>query len=238
MPELILPRKYHDVSGKYPQHQGKPKLSYSQYNSWKDPKYKAQYRRGYFAQIQSESGVYAEFGSETGNWKEWIGNGRILDQPENYLLSKEDEQWLATLPYPENSVYEDLIVVDCGDFVVEGYIDRCTYFEDIKAVEVVDFKTGSIKSKKAYYESPEYNQTTLYSYQKVQEGYDIIASEVMLLDRAGNNTPKHPLRLTHKVEIIPTPYSQERAEALLEDMAKVAKEISDEYQTYLKLFVE
>ena len=58
MSNLILPRKYDDKSGKYPQHHGKNKLSYSQINSWKDPKYSHDYIKQYFAGIETPSGIY------------------------------------------------------------------------------------------------------------------------------------------------------------------------------------
>ena len=50
MGELLLPKRYEDRSGKYPQHEGKPKLSYSQWGSWKSKQYKSEYIKKYFLQ--------------------------------------------------------------------------------------------------------------------------------------------------------------------------------------------
>lgn len=47
---------------------------------------------------------------------------------------------------------------------------------------------------------------------------------------------KSPLRLTGKVENIPTPYNSKEFENWLKMVEKVAKEISDVYKTYLKYF--
>lgn len=238
MSKLILPKVYQDRTkeGKYEKHNGKPKLSYSQYSSWKSPLYRPGYIKRYLAGINLKSGVFADFGSEVGEYKEWLGNGKVGNEPISTLLSLENKEFLQSLVYPENSVYEDLIVVDCGDFVIEGYIDRCVYLPE-SWVDIEDFKTGSIEKKKSEYASPDYGQTTLYSYQKKQEGFKIRESKVTLFDRKGNNSAKSPLRLTGEIEHIPTPYSDERAEKLLKDMTKVANEISDYYQQYVKLFM-
>ena len=80
-------------------------------------------------------------------------------------------------------------------------------------------------------------QTNLYSYQKENDGYSIEECGVIMLDRAGNNSAKSPIRLTGKVEFIPTPYSRERTEEFLDStVRKTVEEISDYYQKYLKLF--
>lgn len=238
MSKLILPKTYLDRTpdGKYAHHNGKPKLSYSQVTAWKDARYRPDYIKQYFAKIDVPGNHFTDFGTDLGTYKEWVGTGRPEDsKPRMMYLKDEDTQWLDTLEYPEDCVYEDLIVVDCGDFVMEGYIDRCWYFPTNK-VRIRDFKTGNIPKKKAEYASPDYNQTTLYSYQKKLEGYEIEESDVMLFGRAGNNTQKSPLRLTKEYEIIPTPYSDERALAFLDKVAVIAEEISDYYKQYLKFF--
>lgn len=233
---LILPKTYLDktTDGKYAHHNGKPKLSYSQVGSWKNAKYRPDYIKQYFAGISVPGSHFTDFGSDLGTYKEWLGNGKVDQEPRTVYLSDADKLWLQGLEYPENCVYEDLIVVDCGEFVMEGYIDR-TKYED-RTAEIIDFKTGNIVKKKPEYEDPEYNQTTLYCYQKDLEGYEIKKSEVMLFGRAGNNTMKSPLKLTQQYEIIPTPYSRDRAEKFIESVIKLSKEISENYVKYLDLF--
>jgi hypothetical protein len=235
MSKLILPRTYEDktTDGKYAHHNGKPKLSYSQYNSWKDSQYRPDYIKRYFAKIDTPGSCFTDFGTDVGTYKEWVGIGRTGEQPIMKYLSKEDLDWLDSLEYPENSIYEDLVVVDCGDFVMEGYIDRSEYIQN--GVHVRDFKTGNIIKKTPEYASPDYQQTTLYC-QKDVEGYEILGSDVMLLGRAGNNTQKNPLKLTQEFKIIPTPYSRDRALQFLDKVAVTAKEISEYYQRYLDIF--
>ena len=237
MSNLILPRKYDDKSGKYPEHHGKNKLSYSQINSWKDPKYSHDYIKQYFTGIEIPSGVYANYGSACGTFIEGIGTQNMECHNEyKHLLSEYDRDVLTNnIEYPNNTAYEDLIVLDCGDFVIEGFIDRSIYLNDKKLI-VEDIKTGSVKNKSGFYKSDDYKQTNLYSYAKEKEGYIIEDCRVIMFDRAGNNSEKSPIRLTGKVEIIPTYYNREKFEEWLKNVSKVAKEISDVYKTYLKYF--
>ena len=97
-------------------------------------------------------------------------------------------------------------------------------------------KSGNLKTKEEEYASPDYNQTTLYCYQKEQQGYIIDDSDVMLFGRGGNNTQKSPLRLTQEYKIIPTPYSTDRALQFLDKVAAIAQEISEQYKKYLEIF--
>lgn len=234
---MILPRTYEDPHGKYPQHKGKAKLSYSQYTSWKDEQYQPQYIVQYFSGIKLPDGIWAEYGKNVGEFIEHYA--QKLKHPEYTMLSDEDKEFLRTLDYPENCTYEDEIVFDCGAFVVQGFTDRTELFE-CNSVGTRDYKTGNLLKKKEFYASDEYGQTTLYCHQKVKEGHAIKYSEVMLLGRKGNNmTIKgkfHPIRLSGEKEIIPTEYSEERAEALIEDIKKTAKEIEYCFKTYLKYF--
>lgn len=236
MSELILPKQYTDKSGKYPQHEGKQKLSYSQYGSFTSELYRPDYIKQYFAGIKVGGNHFTDFGTDLGTYMEWVGLGRPQgEEPKTIYLSDKDKNWLDTLEYPENCIYEDLIVVDCGEFVIEGYIDRCWYLPENR-VRIRDFKTGNIKTKASEYASPDYNQTTLYCYQKEQEGYTIDDSDVMLFGRGGNNSQKSPLKLTQEYMKISTPYSTDRALKFLDKVTVVAKEISEQYKRYLDLF--
>ena len=142
---------------------------------------------------------------------------------------------LEGLQLPENSIYEDLIVIDLGDFVIEGFMDRGTYLEG-NMVKIVDYKTGSIAKKSSFYSSKDYKQTGVYAYARDIEGYSVVDCGVIMLDRAGNNSPKSPIRLTGKVEYIETPYNKKEIENFLnKDVRKIAKEISSYYSKYLEL---
>lgn len=232
---MILPKIFDDRFNTHPQHKGKPKLSYSQYSSYKDPEYQDQYYLQYFSGIELSSGEFAEFGSSVGQYIEDIANK--VEKPRKGFLSEEDCQVILNkVDFPDNCIYEDEVVVDFGTFVCEGYIDRAKY--DQKTVEIRDYKSLNL-SKPEKYESEDYGQTTLYSLQKERLGYEVINSEVFGLGRKGNSLEgvgNFKMRLSGETKIIPTPYSKERANKVLEDITKVAKQISEEYKIYLKYF--
>lgn len=227
--KLVLPKVYNnDSSGRYPQHLNKPKLSYSQITSWKDPLYSLNYIRQYFMGIPDEGNIFSSFGSLCGEYYETkvVGEG----------LSEEDIKVLDRVPRPPSSRFEVEIVVDRGSYCIQGFIDRESDIDD-KTIELVDLKTGNVDTKIDFYGGASYQQTTLYCYQRVLEGKTIGYSGVYLLGRKGNGYPKHPLRLSGVIEPIETPYSEDRAEKFLESVDKVAQEISDLYKLYLKVNV-
>ena len=238
MSELLLPKIFIDrsIDQKYKHLNGKPKVSYSQINSWKDPQYRPDYIKQYMVGIQIPSGIFADYGSAAGTFVEAIGTKDMKCHDEySHILSDSDRDFLKQLEYPENSIYEDYIVVDMGDYCIEGFADRGIYTTP-NTVIVEDFKTGSIAKKKAFYASDDYMQTNLYSYQKENEGFEVEDCRVILLDRAGNNSAKSPIRLTGKLEMIPTPYSREKTELFLEQVTETVHEISDYYKKYKKFF--
>ena len=238
MAKLILPKTFIDRSpdGKYSKFNGMPKLSYSQYSAWNSIEYKSAYIKQYIAGIDIGGNLFSTYGSSCGTYIEGKGTGNMDCHKEyEHLLSDSDREFLHTLDYPENSIYEDYIVINMGNYCIEGFMDRGIYTTP-NTVIVEDFKTGSIAKKKEYYASKDYRQTNLYAYQKDIEGYEIEDCRVLLLDRAGNNSAKSPIRLTGKIEVISTPYDKKDTETFLEDVTRTAHEISDYYKQYLKLF--
>ena len=217
--------------------EGKAKISYSQYSSYKDSEYQDQYYIQYFSGISLPSGEFAEMGTSAGQFIEDVGMGTA--HPRTGCLSKEDvEIILDKITFPPNCIYEDKIIVDCDDFYIEGYADRIKYLDN-KEVEVEDFKTLNIDTKKKFYESEEYGQTALYSYQKEKEGYKVVRSFVTGLGRKGSSLDgkgNFKMRLSGVVEQIETPYTKERGEKVIEDITKVVHQISDEYKIFLKYF--
>lgn len=237
MKSILLPKIFIDRSpdGRYKNLEGKPKISYSQWTSWKSNQYRPGYIKQYICGITLPDGIYANFGSACGTYIESLAtNNSECHEKYKHLLSDEDRVILENLEYPDNSVYEDYIVIDMGNFVIEGYADRCTYGDYL---HTTDYKTGSIEKKKQEYNSPDYMQTRIYSYQKENEGNSIGDCGVIMLDRAGNNSPKSPIRLTGKWEYIPTPYNRKKTEEFLDkDVRKFVSEISDYYIKYKKIF--
>lgn len=221
----MLPKLYEDPHGNYSEHKGKPKLSYSAYTSWKEHGYRGEFFATYFLGKRSEGNIFTSYGSCC---------GKYFEEQVNTGLTEFDTSVIDKIERPPHARYEVEVVVDRGWYVIQGYLDR-EYTVD-EGLVIEDLKTGSISSKKEFYSSNTYNQTTLYSYQRENEGHKIHSSGVILLDRKGNGSEKHALRLTGGIEYIPTPYSRERAEAFLEDFDKVAEEIKNYYAVYQKYF--
>ena len=215
----------------------KPKISYSQYSSYKDPDYQNQYYLQYFSGISLPSGEFAEMGTSTGQFIEDVG--MVITPPRKGCLSDEDvEVILNKITFPPNCVYEDRIIVDCGDFFIEGYADRIKYLDN-KEVEVEDFKTLNLDKKADFYASEEYAQTALYSYQKEIEGYKVVRSFVTGIGRKGSSLSgagNFKMRLSGEVKEIETPYTKERGEKIIKDITVVVKQISDEYKIFKKYF--
>ena len=222
---LDLPKVYENEGGKYPQHVGKPKLSYSAYGSFTEEAYRGEFFANYFLGIRGEGNIFTEYGSKCGEY---------LEKLETSDLSEFDISVLSQITRPENAKYEVEIVIDRGSYVIQGFIDQEYLVE--KGLVIQDLKTGAIEKKAKDYGGDDYQQTTIYSYQREKEGETIAYSGVMLVDRKGNGQEKYPLRLTGEIAYIPTPYSVERAEAFLEKFDKVAKEIEAYHKVYKKYF--
>lgn len=224
---LDLPKVYENEGGKYPQHVGKPKLSYSAYNSFNEDAYKGEFFANYFLGIRGEGNIFTDFGGKCGKLFE--------TDTDSSDLSEFDTNVIKSIYRPENSLYEVEIVVDRGSYVIQGFIDR-EYLDLEGNLVIDDLKTGAIKSKKDFYGGSEYQQTTLYAYQRELEGEHIAYSGVILLDRKGNGQEKYPLRLTGEIEYISTPYSKKRAEDFLKSFDKTAKKIEEYHKVYKKFF--
>lgn len=224
---LDLPKVYENEGGKYPQHVGKPKLSYSAYNSFNEEAYKGEFFANYFLGKRGDGNIFTDFGGKCGVLFE--------TDAETSDLSEFDVSVIKGIERPANALYEVEIVVDRGSYVIQGFIDR-EYLDIESNLVIDDLKTGAIKTKKAFYGGDEYQQTTLYSYQRELEGEHIAYSGVILLDRKGNGQEKYPLRLTGEIENIPTPYSKKRAEDFLKSFDKTAKKIEEYHKVYKKYF--
>ena len=236
--KVVLPKVYENdhvaSSGRFPQHDGRPKISYSQYNSWCEDAYRGSYIGKYFLGVDDPGNMFTDFGGFCGEYLE-------TGVDESSYLDAIDIQWLNTVEKPKHAEYEREIVLDRGMYVAQGFIDQ--NFEEptkqkIVLMNVIDFKTGGEK-KKADYAGDGYQQTTLYARALVEEGIDVGYSGVQLLPRKGNKLDKssaHPMRIVGEPIDIPTPYSEERADKFLEKLDATTKDISDHYKCYLKFF--
>jgi len=232
---IQLPKVYDNShaasSGRFPQHDGKPKISYSQYTSWISPIYRGAYIAQYFLGVPDDGNIFSDFGSKVG---EWFEKGEDLSGD----LSATDIETLEQVGRPEGCEYEREIVLDRKKYVIQGFIDRVRPVEispKKKGLEVIDFKTGG-ENKQSDYSSEDYKQTTLYSHALTLEGETVAYSGVKLLARKGNGSENHPLRLTGQIIEIPTPYSKKRATDALKHIDDVVEDISKHFQFYQKFF--
>ncbi len=230
--QLNLPSIYENRSGnpELEQFVGRPKLSYSAYNSFKEPAYKGEFFGVYFLGEPRTGTIFTEYGSAVGMYQE-------TGEPQEYLSQSDKKILDEKIGRPKGAIYEKELVIDRGSYVIQGFCDRIII--DSEFIDVVDFKTGSIEKKKKDYESEDYQQTTLYCYGLEQMGYKIKNSGVILMDRKGNTLEqgnKNVLRLTGDMEYISTPYSKERAEKFLKSFDKTAKDIEEYYSVYQKYF--
>lgn len=224
----MLPKTYNNRGGKFPEHKGKPKISYSQVISWES--YTDDYIRGYILGIKEPPGEYARFGSACGEYLEHLGQGLEYT---NDMLSEQDIEILSSVDLSgERVTFEEEIVIDYGDFVLQGFIDKAKYDGD--SVVVTDFKTGNIEKKRDYYTSDDYLQTTAYCQYLESIGYEIKASEVVIFDRKGNAFRGERLSLTGDVETLETPFTEERKKLLEQRVRNAAKGVSDLYKNYTK----
>lgn len=242
--KIDLPRKYQFIEGvtnpKYKKYDQWNKISYSQYTSFKD--YKMGYLKDYILKLGTgESGIFASFGSNCGDYL------NPNDEGEYPLLSSDDIAILETLKnnHPENAEFEYEILIDLEPFglektVLQGFTDR-QHLTPEKELETTDYKTLTIKTKKAFYESDEYQQLSTYGYGLEELGFKIGGMYVTGLGRSGNNTvkgDKNVLRLSGEIVKIPKPYDREKAKKVLENIAKTCIEISDYFSVYNKYFGE
>jgi len=240
--KLDLPRKYEFKEGEtnplYKRFNGWNKISYSQFTSFKE--YKMGYLRDYILGVGTrDSGMFALFGSNCGDYL------NPYDDGEYQLLSDSDTIILDTLKndHPTNAEFEYEILIDLEPFglektVLQGFTDR-QHFTAEKKLETTDYKTLTIKTKKVFYESDEYQQLSTYGYGLEELGFEIGEMYVTGLGRSGNNTikgDKNVLRLSGEVVKIPKPYNREKAKKVIESIAKVCLNISKYFSVYNKYF--
>mgnify|MGYP001095558747 CR=1 FL=1 len=222
MRDLILPRVYDNPHNnpKFEKYVGMPKVSYSQITSFQDETYKGGYIAGYLFGVRDEGNIFTEFGT-------WVGEYMEKGEDLYGKLTESDIAACEEVGRPDNCEYEREIVIESPlGYVIQGYIDRTRFLSE-KDVEVIDFKTGSIKTKEAKYAGPDYNQTTLYTQALINEGFNVVHSGVILFDRKGNGREKHPLRLTGEVANIDTPYTKERFDKFMKKADKTVLEIAE-----------
>lgn len=206
---------------------GRPYLSYSQISTWK--KSKRDYMRQYFFG-EDFSGMpdYMDFGSKVGN---------ALEKNDFSEFTKEEQKLLKTIPRYDQ--FEREINLQMDGYFVKGFIDTNTK-ENTPTGELVrkiaDYKTGDVDKKESEYASDDYIQLDIYA-AAIQQETGVLPEEVsvFLIDRTGNAFKGEPLRLGERYVTITKKVDDERVKAVMNEVNKIAQEISDYYQLFLKL---
>lgn len=214
---------------------GKPKLSYSQINAWEN--YKQDYIKQYFMGIKLPSSPYAEFGTNIGVARE-TGDYSMFDI--------ETREILEQIPRVDGTLYEREILLDMGDFVVQGFIDEFvphttnvvelvpeSLYKVTPSYIIIDNKTGG-KGKDSEYRSKDYLQTVIYRMALEQDGIVVSDTQVRFFLRSGSHF-KPPMKLSGEVFIIPIDYNAERVEYAKAKLRRIASEISEMYSAYNRL---
>lgn len=210
---------------------GKPYISYSQYSLWKEMKSfnfgiigKLEYFASYFIGHRSPDIGWAQFGIDVEDYIcNKVGADKFTDE-ELKTLNK-----VKPLGQFQNEIWLDL-----GGFFLLGYIDD----QNEDGTHIIDYKTASKNSIKKYY-APDYNQLKSYALKHFKETGVIPKLEVVGIERNGNAMYGGREALTVGSEIwrIPIQTSAQELEELEKDIIKVAHEISEYYEIFLKMNV-
>jgi hypothetical protein len=234
--KIELPKIYLNEGGIYPQHLGKPKVSYSQIGSFKD--YKMVYLRDYLLNMRSnEDGIFAKYGKMIGEY--------LSDGVRHEYLDDDDIKVLEGLEKQDGAEFESEIVIDRCNYVIQGFSDKEFTMDNLLFID--DFKTGNSDDMlKKYGDLKKYYQTRLYAYQRENEGFKIGNCRVIHLGRKGNALERGKvhektknrldLRLSGQVDEISTPYVRQDIEYYLKEIDTVVLEISEYYRVYKENF--
>lgn len=206
---------------------GRPYLSYSQISTWK--KSKRDYIRQYFfGEDFSGMSDYMDFGSKVGN---------ALEKNDFSEFTKEEQKFLKTIPRYDQ--FEREINLQMDGYFVKGFIDTNTTENTEKGElvkKIADYKTGEIEKKESEYASDDYIQLDIYA-ASIQQETGVLPEEVsvFLIDRTGNAFKGEPLRLGERYITITKKVDDKRVKVVMNEVNKIAQEISEYYQVFLKL---
>ena len=205
---------------------GKPYISYSTMESWEE--YTEDFIKEKLVGLPQPFGIYKEFGSYLGTAYE---NGQFPEQNQIGFIGQEN---LDLIKYRNDSAeYEKLIIIDRGDYIIVGFIDKFERLED-GSVWVNDLKSGGAK-KEEKYASDDYTQVPLYSHALEVIGENIGRTDVLFVRRE-NSHIKPPLKISTEQFYIPVNYTKEKVDKALKKVDRVVKEISELKTTYDKFF--
>ncbi len=205
-------------------HLGKPYISNSTVESWYE--YREDFIKEKLCGISTPRKIYAEFGS-------WVGTAI----EKGFFEETADFGGQSNLPLDKERVdgaeYEKMILIDRGDYVILGFIDRFLKLS-CGGVEIKDYKTGG-KSKEEKYLSQDYIQVILYAHALELAGEKIKNTNISFIRRDGYHR-KLPLLISKEQFVIPLEYNQERVKFALDKVDKAVKEITEFKNVFDKFF--
>jgi len=263
MTKLKLPQIYTEAQwvrgGSIPEHKqyiGKYYLSWSQIESYNDKK---GFNTGFdgcleyilvkFSKIDFKDMGWGQFGQE-------IESYITLRDKDLQTLSKEDVEVLnnakVNLSDKEKEILHKIkplgifqrevcYYVEELDIIVLGYIDDMTPPNDKNEIELLrDYKTKSESSKKDLHDDKKH-QIELYTLDLMQKGYKVLKAEYCIIERGGGyecmqGGGRSSLFVKDKIWYEPYSWDEKRLKQTHQLVVKTAKEISDLYSTYIKIF--
>ena len=196
---------------------GRPYISYSTVESWNE--YREDFIKEKLVKLPQPFGIYKEFGSYLGTAYE---NGNFEHENPHGFIGQEN---LDLSKYRNDSAeYEKLIIIERGDFIVVGFIDKYEKLED-GSVWVNDLKSGGAK-KEEKYAGEDYHQVNLYAHALEQNGEEIGRTDVLFVRRESSHY-KPPLKISKEEFYIPVDYSEKRVKKALDKVDKTVKEITE-----------
>lgn len=204
---------------------GKPYISYSTMESWIE--YTEDFIKEKLVGLPQQPGIYKDLGSYLGHAYE---HGEFpLENPRGFIGQENID--FDEIRHPD-AEYEKLIIIDCGEYFIVGFIDKFVRFED--GVWVNDLKTvGKDKEKK--YMGEDYTQVILYSHALEKLGEKIKRTDVLAVRREGSHI-NPPLKIGKEQFYIPLDYNEKRVKFALDKVDKAVKEISEIKTVYDKYF--
>lgn len=207
---------------------GKPYISYSTMESWEE--YREDFIKEKLVGIPQQFGIYKEFGSYLGKAYE---DGKFPEENPHNFIGQEN---LDLSKYrSDKAEYEKLIIIDKGEYIIVGFIDKFERLED-SSVWVNDLKSGGAK-KEEKYASEDYTQVPLYAHALEENGEKIGRTDVLFIRRESSHY-KPPLKIGKDQFYIPINYNKTKVDKALKKVDRVVKEISEIKNVYDKYFAE
>lgn len=177
----------------------------------------------YFLKEKFEDIGWAEFGHDV--------EEAIVTKDYGKFTSQEVET-LEKIEVFDKTQYE--VRINFDDFYLKGYIDTI----DAELTKLKDYKTASATSKDKYYKD-EYVQILYYGIGIKEQTGNYPEMEVEIIERNGNafRGGRPALSVGKEIWRVKKELTEEKEKELREYIQKIANEISEYYQVFLKLNV-